>query len=425
MSDRRAWLSRRGVLAGAVGMVGSLSGCATLFPDEARPPDERDWPMGGYDPAGTYHKPEVSGPTGGLEEVWRTRVRDGRVFAEPTLYDGRVYLQGADTTILDAGDGTVEGQVDTRTSGALAVATDTAYRGETLVAARRGRLVGKPALAGLNPNPPIGGTQRRWRYRETDLTSTRDGGPAPVVVDGTAYVGVDTDVDGQPEGAVAAVDASSGRPEWVRVLPREQGAWASPVARPSVTGDRVYAGTWLNGVFALDRADGSVLWHRPDPWETGLPRGARPVAAPDGPLVVIADYEVVGLTLDTGERLWSRTDGDGESGWYRGGAALAEGTLVTPVDLSEEWALLGVDVETGAERWRTVLDSQTDRAAPVVADGVVYHAGGSRLAALDLEDGTELFARSFESLFGTPIVGDGRLYVVGDFGQVIALEGSA
>jgi len=423
MSDRRAWLSRRGALAGIGAAVGTLSGCTALYPEPARPPDERDWPMGGYDPAGTYHKPEISGPTGDLEEVWRTRVRDGRILAEPTLYDGRLYLQGSDTTVLDAADGTVEMQFDTRTSGALAAATDTAYRGETLVAARRGQLVGKPALAGLNPNPPIGGTQRRWRYRETGLTSTRDGGPFPVVADGTAYVGVDTDVDGRSEGAVAAVDASSGRPEWVRVLPREQGTWASPVSRPSVTGDRVYAGTWLNGVFALDRADGSVLWHRPAPWKAGDPRGARPVAAPDGPLVVVAEDEIVGLDPDTGDRSWSRTDGDEESGWYRGGVALAEGTLVTPVELSEEWALLGVDVETGAERWRTVLVSRTDRAAPVVADGVVYHADGSRLVAFDLEDGTELFARAFEYRLGTPIVGDGRLYAVGDFGQVVALEG--
>jgi outer membrane protein assembly factor BamB len=55
--------------------------------------------------------------------------------------------------------------------------------------------------------------------------------------------------------------------------------------------------------------------------------------------------------------------------------------------------LYAVDATTGAERWR--VETGMAFAAPVVAGGVVYAAGGGHLYALDAASGTERWRRSF------------------------------
>lgn len=420
MSDRRAWLSRRGVLAGAVGVVGSLSGCATLFPDEARPPDERDWPMAGYDPAGTYHKPEVSGPTSGLEEVWSAEVDPAFARPEPTLYDGRLFVTAADgTAAFDAADGNRIGTVGPRHTGAVAVVTESVYRDATLLVPA----LDDPGrrLAGLGPPGLVGG--RRWTYRGGEIIAAGDRGPLPVVVDGTAYVPTTSWTDGERETAVVAVDGSDGRRRWRRTV-SEPGEFRFRAAnRPSVDGDAVYVAGWFGGVQALDRSDGSRRWRRPNPFDTDGVRECRVVATPEEPVVVVGDEEIVALAPTDGERRWSRTTP--EDVRYRpGGTPVAQGTVLVTREEREADRLRALDVETGDTRWTATVGSADETVTPVVADGTVYVADRSRLVALDLDDGTPLFERSFEYPLGTPIVGDGRLYVAG-FDTVYALEGSA
>lgn len=420
MSRDEQSLTRRCLLgAGAAGAAG-LAGCTTLYPDTARPPDERDWPMAGYDPAGTYHKPEVSGPTDEPEVVWSAGVDPVFTRPEPTLYDGTLFVTVADgTAAFDADGGSRVGTVGPRHTGAVAVVTESAYRDATLVVPASddpGR-----RLTGLGPPGLVGG--RRWTYRGGRVVAAGDRGPLPVVVDGTAYVPTVTRTGDGRETAVVAVDGSDGRRRWRRTM---SGAGDPPfraVSRPSVDGDAVYVAGWFGGIQALDRADGRRRWRRADPFDGDGVRECRPVAAPDGPVVVVGDEEIVALAPGDGDRRWSRTTP--EDVRYRpGGTPVAEGTVLVTREEREEDRLRALDVETGDTRWTAAVDSGDETVTPVVADGTVYVAGRSRLVALDLDDGTPLFESSFEYPLGTPIVGDGRLYVAG-FNTVYALEGSS
>lgn len=200
------------------------------------------------------------------------------------------------------------------------------------------------------------GTER-WRRHLGEYAST------PAVADGVVYYGA-----GGPR--VVAYDAASGDRQW-----RTSTDGETTVA-PTLVDDLVVVGTGTGTLSALDAADGTVRWN------VDLP----------GPV--------------------------------RRSAAVADDRIVVPTQAG----LTAVDRE-GTVRWSVEsLDAAT---APVVADGRVYLGHGRTVRALSLADGTERWSvetreRSYTDVFlqgvrAAPTVADGVVFAATQAGDVYAL----
>lgn len=280
---------------------------------------------------------------------------------------------------------------------------------------------------------------RRWAHEV-------EGQPvsAPAIGDDMVYVSTMTpDERDDVEGRVHAVDATSGRRQWVLDTERcftptvhddalyvgggavhaiagatgeecwqfggatesETVALPTSAAHPSLDPDTVHvAGTSAR---ALDRATGDVRWQR------SLDGRARspPIVTEGTVFVGLGDGTVLALDTETGDPRWSR--------WIEGkpwvsatdGERLYLGNEATDVR--------ALDAETGDDAWI----HETDESVPPVAvgDGLVL-CGGSDLRALDADSGDCVWTVETEGKAFTPAIADGIVYISTGEGRVHAID---
>lgn len=188
-------------------------------------------------------------------------------------------------------------------------------------------------------------------------------GAAPLVSDGTVYVG--------SAGGVHALDADSGAVRWER----EIGAAVS--ASPAVSGDTLIVGDSGGRLTALARGDGAILW-------TTAPLGGSILGAVSAngasAFAASSDGVVTAVSLEDGAALWAYETG----GAMVGGVALA-GDSVFAASL-DEW-VYALDAESGALNWRTELGGGAAAAPLIAGDTVLVGALDGRVYALDAADG--------------------------------------
>ncbi|WP_436931541.1 outer membrane protein assembly factor BamB family protein [Halosimplex halobium] len=193
----------------------------------------------------------------------------------------------------------------------------------------------------------------------------------------------------------------------------ESGAdrWVSTVDPPDISSAVVLSADSVfvpsgDGIYALDRADGSYRWdRRPD---ATFPTG--PVVS-DGVVVVgelfegTVEDEVGAVAYDAadGTELWETTDVPG--GWsrptVRDGTVYLSGGPVAP-------GVTAVDLAAGGVEWEARLDAETGRVA--VDDGGVYVVQETGVRKLDHE-GSSLWHRpTSEEPRGPPTVANGTVY---------------
>lgn len=240
----------------------------------------------------------------------------------------------------------------------------------------------------------------------------------PVVADGTVFVA--TGLPGRKpdgDGALVALDATTGEPEWSARLP-DGGS-----GTPAVADGLVFVGSNDRALTAFDAASGDVRWRT----TTGAPVGT-PAAA--GAHVYVGDRE-------GSVHAFRRTDGTlrwrfgqrplksffSHKRWrIRAKPAVTEDTVYVTTgigfdDTTETRAgnLLALSRSGGDERWRYEYRpryrSYDLPRAPVVADGTVY-VGQSVLHAVDATNGTKRwrFNSGYETV-SAPAVRDGTVYV--------------
>lgn len=155
---------------------------------------------------------------------------------------------------------------------------------------------------------------------------------------------------------------------------------AGLVEAPAVAGTTAFVGTDNNQVYAVNLADGSVVW------AVGVPNMVRTTPVVDHGLVV------VGLGNNAFRNFSQKI------GWIRG-----TGTN----------GLMAFNAQTGTERWFHETQGGI-MATPVVQDGVVYDVtGASRLVAINLSTGKLMWSRrlgGFDSM-SSPIIVGHHLYV--------------
>ncbi|QLH77355.1 PQQ-binding-like beta-propeller repeat protein [Halosimplex rubrum] len=261
-----------------------------------------------------------------------------------------------------------------------------------------------PAATGrAGGSGPTSSVETDWTYDLSDgyvLTP-------PVVVDGTVYAG-------DSEG-VAALDAESGDEQW-----REE--FDGSLRYLSVVDDRLYFES--DGVRALDVADGSEVWR----YDEVAERGSVTVA--DG-TAYLAEWNggLVAIDTESGERDWSLPTEHG----IPHPPAVADGTAYFVTRRVEDAAshLVAVDVESGEESARVERSTATNH-RPTVVDGTVYHQEGYETTAMSPSDGERTWTNdegaprptsSFAHAGGRVYYGNARSGSTRD--QAVALDASS
>ena len=276
-----------------------------------------------------------------------------------------------------------------------------------------------------------------------------------------AFRGENAAGNGDGQGAPVEWDLATGRN--IR--------WKTPIpgisnASPVIWGNRVFVVTAVSGagdktfrtglygdvapvndlsehtwkVYCLDKQSGKILWHR-DAF-TGMPKvkrhpkasQANATPATDGRRVV-ALFGSIGLLAAwdmEGKPLWTQDIGVLDSGWFfdpdyqwgHSSSPIIHGDrVIVQADRSKDSFIAAFEAATGKQVWRTARDEISTWGTPTI-----FRAGGReqivtngpKIRAYDTATGRLLWTLgpNSEVTVGTPVTGDGVIYVTGGYPPV-------
>ncbi len=239
-------------------------------------------------------------------------------------------------------------------------------------------------------------------------------------------------------------DRKTGKLLWERVAkvatPHQAGhpQYGSFASNSPVTdGKHVIAFFGSRGVYCYDM-NGNKVWEKDFGIQlkmyNSFGEGAWP-ALDGNTLVLLFDHEgdsfLVALDKSTGKELWRTPRNDGNTNW--------SGPVIIPyngrkqVIVSATKKIHSYDFETGKPIWECAGLGQNTIPAPVAADGIVYVMSGFRnpnLLAIRLGregdlTGTDAIVwqnQRGNSYTPSPVLSDGKLYMLTDSGMVSCLD---
>ena len=303
---------------------------------------------------------------------------------------------------------------------------------------------------GIVETLPEGGLPVSWRM------PISGGYAGPAVADGRVFVTDARRLDPRNTEVVerlVVLDEQSGKVrrthEWETNYAGLQLAYATgPRATPTVDGDRVYALGAMGNLFALDVADGRVLWHTdyvrdfnasvPSWGITGAPLvdGDRLICLVGGE----PDAKVVAFDKRTGAVLWQALSSDWEPGYSQ--PILIEAGGAPQLIIWHPRALSALDPATGEIYWEVphIVDmgmaiSTAVRGGPYLF--VTSQWGGARMMRLaethpdatlvweGVGESDPEYGRVFDTLdsvISTPVIQGDYLYGVDGHGVLRCLE---
>lgn len=264
-----------------------------------------------------------------------------------------------------------------------------------------------------------------FRYGNEGLGAAPGEGPRDPVVDWKVDTGA-FEISGTPAASHGIVYL----PTWTSLLAVTdsgtvlwRNADVAGASSPALHGPLLYVGGRDGRLHALHRANGTVAWNvtlQADPDFSGITSSPR-VAY--GKIYIGAfnesggDGGVFAFDLFTRERVWSRP----VSSVHLSSPAIARGIVVVglmgnfdpgSLDYNPPYGVLGLDAESGAERW-FVLANGSVASSPAVAADVAYATSkAGELLAIGL-DGNVLWTRPIAPTIASPAVAEGRV-IVGD-----------
>ena len=345
-----------------------------------------------------------------IDAIRYTVAADAPIRSSPIVHRGVLYVGSTDGVLqaIDARSGASRWRV--RLGGAIT--STPAASGDTLyVTSRDGRLRALEAATGVERwSASLGadlGDQNYWDYYMS----------SPVLAEGQLFVG-------SGDGHLYAFDPTDGRLRW------RFDARSRVRSTPAVADGAVVFGTMSGQVHALRARDGVPLW-------TFATAGASKTFADEGNdttsvfgsptmldgLVAIGgrDGFLYGIDLASGAQRW-RTTHDGSS-WILSSAFDGRTLYVGSGSAS---IVQAADPATGQERWRFKTRGAIFASLALAGDTLFVTDFAGMLYALDTNNGALRwqFAMGARSL-STPLVADGTVYAASDRGTLFALSASA
>jgi outer membrane protein assembly factor BamB len=338
---------------------------------------------------------------------WRLSTRDTRrrwtfpdagITAPPFCTGGCVYVPSKDGGLYALGAATGEQRWKYERAGFevfdVSAVADTVY----LSMASRTYDPATRATAAVAVDARSG--QERWHF-----TNGASGTWGLSVGSGQVYVGgVDRE---RVSNGLYALDAGTGTVRW-QFTSTKQPVFGSPVEADGV----VFFSAPSDGIYAVDAGNAEVRWHFPtgDQWASGPALG--------GPtLYAGTENGVLALDAGTGEQIWFiNVAADRPAPVVSGSSVYFSDSAVSEPD----HALYAVNAGTGEHKWTLGLGNWAT--TPAVAGDVVYVVDGNGLIAVDGNGKPRWTYAEDNTVFHTPVVADGSLYVCTDGHELLALR---
>ena len=244
------------------------------------------------------------------------------------------------------------------------------------------------------------------------------GGPfhaAPTAADGRVFT---TNTD----GLVSCLSASDGSILWTFHGAPQQAAALLTNTRPAVSGDAVIVPFPSGDLVALKVDSGAPIWQenlngaRASATIAGLTDPASPVASGGMVFAVSRSGRMIADAQETGARAWSMNLSGVDMPWVAGDA-------IYVVDATSR--LLALKRDTGEVRWAVKLPTDAKVwSGPVLAGGRLWVTSAKGLlAGIDPVSGQVTAQKDFGGhIYISPVVADGRMYVLTDKASLVALE---
>lgn len=240
--------------------------------------------------------------------------------------------------------------------------------------------------------------ERIWAYKPSTSSFKMNGTPA--VGEGVAYFSYAPDWSSMD---IYALDAFSGEEIWCSQLP------SYSTGCVTLHGNRLYVPTYNGDLYALDTADGSILWSNGESvsgyWDSS------PVVVDD--VIYICGFDGIarGINCNTGTTIWSTP----VSSWYIAATpAFANGRLFF-ADQVDSFHCLESDY--GSQVWSV---PGVQHGSPGIADGVVFFGEGADrqlgdIRALSADTGEEIWSYPTDGaeIYSSPAITDGIVYIAG------------
>ena len=242
---------------------------------------------------------------------------------------------------------------------------------------------------------------------------------APVIGGGKLFV-VDTD------GIVHAFDANSGARLWTHKMPVPDKLESSAFGGGASYSDgRLYADNGVGQVVALKADTGEQIWSV----KPGGPLRGAPTLAFNSVFVMSQDNQIYALNAADGSVLWNEAASQGQTGIFGVAApAAGQGTVIAGYSSGE---LAAYRYENGRELWldalaRTSISTEVGAltdvdADPIIDNGRVYALGqGGRMAAYELVTGQRVWELNLAGI-STPAVAGEWIFTLTDDAKLLAI----
>jgi outer membrane protein assembly factor BamB len=277
---------------------------------------------------------------------------------------------------------------------------------------------------GGNPNHAMGNLSLPEHAVKAWDTSIGDGSARytrimsqPVIAKGMVFA-----MDG---GVLVSARDASGRKIWQVDLKPENQRGNAFGGGPCFWNDRLFVSTGYAEVFALDPADGKIIWRQP----VSAPVHSAPTVVDNRIFVVTVDNEMIALQATDGQRIWSHNGIPETAGLLGSASPAVEGEIVVVAYNSGE--LFALRVENGRPVWTESLASGRGMDAvsnladihgrPVIDRGRVFavsHSG--RMIAIELRTGSHVWEQDMASSHSPWCVGD-FVFVLANDNDIVCL----
>jgi outer membrane protein assembly factor BamB len=222
------------------------------------------------------------------------------------------------------------------------------------------------------------------------------------------------------ESELYCLKATDGSELWTQKgLP--EGAAVLTSASPAVAGNLVYVPYPSGEITAIDVKNGQPKWTdslakgRINSSATAIGEAARPVVDGTTVFAMSRGGQLIATSKDKGDRLWTREVSGSQTPWVAGDTLFV-------VDTTGK--LIALTRKDGKVRWVTSLPGDGRWSGPVLAGGRLWLASSEGLfVGVDAASGTIGMQTDLGSpVMITPIVAEGRLYVLTDKAKLIAMN---